>query len=559
VSNTNGHGPKTAVLYARVSTDEQARSGYSLAQQLEALQGYAAREGYQVLEEVADPGHSGASLERPGMDRVRDLVAAGGVSVVLAQDRDRFAREPAYHYLLRREFEERGTKIRALNDRGDESPEGELTDGILDQLAKFERAKTAERSRRGKLRKAREGKTMRTATPPYGFHYDDAGDALIVSEPAMAVVEKIFRMAAEGLGTRTIQARLHAAAVPSPMGGPVWDIMVIKRLVLNDLYRPRSYDEMADLLGPEALARLAPGRLYGVQWHNRRKTTTRMVSEPDGNGGRIYRRRRTTKERPQEEWIAVPVPVTIPAAVVEAARQRIEENRTQKRKYLTREWELRGLLRCPCGAGMRTQTTNPHNKGHYYYYSCSRRRKLRKMCECRQASIRVGDIEPLVWEFVRGLLLDPERIRAGMERMIAEERETSKGSPETEARMWSEKLTEAGRKRTRYQEMAAEGLITFTELRERLAELEDTCKVVRGELDALAGRMECAEQLERDLDALLEQTSGVEPEDLDVLTGNERNEIYRMLRLEITPSGEGFAITGVFRTDRLLSRGPRWA
>ena len=83
-------------------------------------------------------------MERPGMDRVRDLVAAGGVSVVLAQDRDRFAREPAYHYLLRRKFEERGTKIRALNDRGDESPEGELTDGILDQLAKFERAKTVE-------------------------------------------------------------------------------------------------------------------------------------------------------------------------------------------------------------------------------------------------------------------------------------------------------------------------------------------------------------------------------------------------------------------------------
>jgi DNA invertase Pin-like site-specific DNA recombinase len=76
------------------------------------------------------------------MDRVRDLVAGtpGGVSVVLAQDRDRFAREPAYHYLLRREFEEYGTKIRALNDRGDDSPEGELTDGILDQLAKFERA-----------------------------------------------------------------------------------------------------------------------------------------------------------------------------------------------------------------------------------------------------------------------------------------------------------------------------------------------------------------------------------------------------------------------------------
>ena len=84
--------PKRAILYARVSTDEQARSGYSLAQQLEALREYASREGYEVLEEVQDPGQSGASLGRPGLDWVRDLVAAGGVSVVLAQDRDRFAR-----------------------------------------------------------------------------------------------------------------------------------------------------------------------------------------------------------------------------------------------------------------------------------------------------------------------------------------------------------------------------------------------------------------------------------------------------------------------------------
>src|SRR5918993_1994781 len=141
--STNGHGPKRVILYARVSTDEQARSGYSLAQQIEALREYAAREGYESVEEVQDPGQSGASLERPGMDRVRDLVAAGDVSVVLAQDRDRFAREPAYHFLLKQEFEERGTRMRALNDHGDDSPEGELTDGILDQLGKYERAKIA--------------------------------------------------------------------------------------------------------------------------------------------------------------------------------------------------------------------------------------------------------------------------------------------------------------------------------------------------------------------------------------------------------------------------------
>src|SRR5829696_8448976 len=119
------------------------------------------------------------------MDRVRDLVSSGGVSVVLAQDRDRFSREPAYTYLLRREFEEHACELRSLNDRGDGSPEGELTDGILDQLAKYERAKTAERSRRGKLRKAREGKVIAIHTPNYGFLYNESRDNFVFDDNTM--------------------------------------------------------------------------------------------------------------------------------------------------------------------------------------------------------------------------------------------------------------------------------------------------------------------------------------------------------------------------------------
>ena len=129
MSSTNGHGPKRAILYARVSTDEQAKSGYSLRQQIERLREHTIDEGYEVLEEVTDAGYSGASLQRPGMDRIRNLVQddeSGGVSMVLAQDRDRFAREPAYLYLLREEFAEHGCKLRSLNDRGDDSPEGSL-------------------------------------------------------------------------------------------------------------------------------------------------------------------------------------------------------------------------------------------------------------------------------------------------------------------------------------------------------------------------------------------------------------------------------------------------
>src|SRR5215218_180582 len=287
--STNGHGPKRAVLYTRVSTDEQARSGYSLAQQLEALRDYAAREGYEVLEEVQDAGQSRASLERPGMDWVRDLVAAGGVSAVLAQDRDRFAREPAYHYLLRREFEEHGCKMRALNDRGDESPEGELTDGILDQLAKYERAKIAERTRRGMLRKAREGRVVVTR-PAYGFRYNEARDALVVYEPEMAL-----RLAADGLGQHAIHTRLFREGVPSPTGKPEWDWSMIKKIVYNDAYRPHTFEEISALLAPEVAAMLDPDKEYGVQWYNRQRITERTIPESDGNGGRRYRKTRTFK------------------------------------------------------------------------------------------------------------------------------------------------------------------------------------------------------------------------------------------------------------------------
>jgi site-specific DNA recombinase len=308
MQSTNGHGPRKAVLYARVSTDEQGRSGYSLAQQLEALREYAAREGYEVLEEVTDPGQSGASLERPGMDRVRNLVDAGGVAVVLAQDRDRFAREPAYHYLLRQEFEEYGTQIRSLNDRGDGSPEGELIDGILDQLAKFERAKLAERSRRGKLRKAREGKVVAGALPNFGFRYNVSRDNYVLDEETMPVVRRILHMV--GLEKRvmnSVKKALEAEGVTTPTGNKYWHTRTIRTIVLDDVYRPHTHEEIKAMIAPEVADRLDPNKSYGIWWFNRERISRQQVAESSPNG-RVYRGKVKTTTRPKEEWIAVPVP-----------------------------------------------------------------------------------------------------------------------------------------------------------------------------------------------------------------------------------------------------------
>src|SRR5918999_3512838 len=228
----NGEGSKRAILYARVSTEEQAKKGYSLAQQLEALREYALREGYEVIEEVVDPGQSGASLERPGMDCVRDLVAAGGVAVVLAQDWDRFAREPAYLFYLREEFAEHQTTLRALNDRGDGSPEGELTTGILDQIARYERLKIAERSRRGKLRKAREGKIVATKRPHYGFRYNASRDGYEVDEETMAIAKRIFRMVGtEGVAIRGVKRTFEREGLLTPDGKEIWGQLFIREAI----------------------------------------------------------------------------------------------------------------------------------------------------------------------------------------------------------------------------------------------------------------------------------------------------------------------------------------
>jgi predicted site-specific integrase-resolvase len=99
VERVYGEVRMKAALYCRVSTEEQAKSGYSLRQQMETLRRYCDAHDLEVVGEFEDRA-SGASLDRLGLDALRDAVSAGGVDVVLAQDRDRFSREPAHHYVL---------------------------------------------------------------------------------------------------------------------------------------------------------------------------------------------------------------------------------------------------------------------------------------------------------------------------------------------------------------------------------------------------------------------------------------------------------------------------
>jgi len=167
MSSTNGHGPKRAILYTRVSTDEQAKMGYSIPEQLRELRAYAAREGYRVVEEAVDDGHSGADPHRLGLRRVMELAEGWAIDVVLAKKRNRLFRSRLYQLLWDQDLGDLGVKLIALDDTGNR-----FGDAMQDEFSEWEREEIAKRTQDGLLEKCRSGLIIKrkrarpTATKP---------------------------------------------------------------------------------------------------------------------------------------------------------------------------------------------------------------------------------------------------------------------------------------------------------------------------------------------------------------------------------------------------------
>jgi DNA repair exonuclease SbcCD ATPase subunit len=135
-----------------------------------------------------------------------------------------------------------------------------------------------------------------------------------------------------------------------------------------------------------------------------------------------------------------------------------------------------------------------------------------------------------------------------MERLIDEERAAAnRGDPESTAKAWADKVAECARLRAAYQDQQAAGLMTLEELGSKLSELDEMRRHAERELSALQDHQERVEQLEEDRDALIKEMAETAPDALDSLAGEERNKVYRMLRLEVTPTPEGYSITGALR------------
>jgi hypothetical protein len=157
---------------------------------------------------------------------------------------------------------------------------------------------------------------------------------------------------------------------------------------------------------------------------------------------------------------------------------------------------------------------------------------------------------------VFGYMKDAERLRTDLERAIELARLEAHGDPAREAKAWARRLAEVERKRARYQEMAAEDLITLDELRARLAKLGETREMAKGKLSALRDRADRIEELERDAEAILEGYAHMTPGALEGLTPEERHRFYKMLGLRVTVGDDrSLEISGTFIADGPLPVG----
>jgi site-specific DNA recombinase len=437
--------------------------------------------------------------------------------------------------------------MRALNDRGDDSPEGELMDGVFDQFAKFERAKTTERTRRGRLQKARKGKLVRSSRAHYGFEYDETGERYLVNEEEIAVVRRIFHLISTGSSFYSVKRSLELDDVPPPgnrekVRGRFWQPTFLRTVVKDDVYKPHAPDEIVKLvaeglLASEVAASLDESSRYGICWFNRTRTTRKRVSEV-GSTGKEYRWQKKTHKNPRDQWIAIPVPdAGIPREVVEAAREMVRYNAVPPKKG-RRFWEIpSGVIRCGgCGNAMRQRITTAGGEHVYAYYKCPRL-VLHGKDGCSPERLRMNhraeEVERQVWTNISDLMKDPEQLRGDIDRMIELEKEGPHGDPEREEKVWLEKLAELARMRRGYQEQAAKGYMTFDELGAALSALEETRKSAEHELQIVRNRQERVEQLERDKDALREDCFGIAPEALDSLTPEERHDFYKLVRLRV--------------------------
>jgi hypothetical protein len=383
----------------------------------------------------------------------------------------------------------------------------------------------------------------------------------------MRVVRRIFEMlGVEGLTMGEVQRRLNNEGIPSPMANDPhqensgkWHKTTIRELVLNPLYKPLTHSEVSasGLVSPEVASALDSEEVYGLwTWGKNRQRKWRDRGE-DGAGRDRYRK----APRPKEDWLGVPVPLSITKlsrANVDAAGERISGNtRRPPSTAAERFWLLSGgIVFCgECGSVLSPKPRRRPSGKLDTWYLCRRPYNGGPTGCTNRHSYPAYPLEEAVWRAVERFLSDPERVKAEYDRYLAQQKAQLTENPGEEAHEITERLKRLERRRSGYQDLAADGDMTREELRSKLAYVDEQREAARKGLREARAHEETLQQLRRDRKMMLGRFSAMRGMDLRSLSPEDRRRVLQALRTRVEVDKDGnVSISGVFDghiTDQL--------
>ena len=514
---------KVAAIYARVSSEQQKEEN-TIASQTAALIGFARDEGYSVPDEwvFEDQGYSGASLVRPGLERMRDLAAEGQIQAVLIYSPDRLSRKYAYQVLLCEEFARGGVEVRFVNAPRTATAEDQLMLQFQGMIAEYERAQILERSRRGKLHRARQGEVSVLGGAPYGYLYvkksDHAAAYYQVIEAETEVVRLVYDVyTVQGLSIGAITNLLNDRKIPTRKMTTRWERSTVWAMLRNPAYKGTA--------------------CFGKTTIAPRQRITRPVRQRGG----IVERNSANHEQPRADWIEIPVPAIISETTFSLAEERLRTNKARSPRRTVGPSVVQSLVSCSrCGYALyRTSTRSTVRLISYYRClgSDAWRRPGGPVCDTRP--IRQELLDTIVWEEVVRLIEKPGLIQIELDRRLelARHADPTKRRVDTLQRELVRVQKSIERLVTAYQEE----LVSLEDLRERSPPLRQREQAIRNELQSIADQvtdratyLRLAETLSAFLGRLRSSA-----ETIDTL---ERQKIVRLLVKDVLVSDDSIVI-----------------
>src|SRR6266536_3371451 len=383
-----------AAVYARVSTTRQAQA-QGIEQQLERLRAAVCERGWVLDGEhvYRDDGYSGASLGRPGLDRLRDHAALAELDVVVVAAPDRLARNYVHQVLLIDELAGHGCQVEFLDRPMSSDPHDQLLLQIRGAVAEYERTLIAERMRRGRQARLRAGTLLPWTTAPFGYRLDPdrprLASAVRVDPGEAALVAEMFDWYLEPQATvYQLARRLTDLGVPAPRGGPLWNTASVRGILRNPSYAGRALSSRTQV---------APAR------------GRKSAMLPAGPGV-------SHAPRPEEDWITVPVPPIVSEETFAQVQAKLDANQQTAARNTRHQYLLRALI--SCGACRLTCGVRQTQAGYRYYQCRGRTDPLRvaRGQRCTARYIPAAQLDELVWADLCALVTDPAQVTRALDR-----------------------------------------------------------------------------------------------------------------------------------------------